>query len=149
MKETINITYNSGYGNMTLYLPEFFPCTAKELNFLLKNVIELDYDHRDQIREDLKKYFKEAAEQEESLYKDFGKEYLDLLQKIADTKQLIKNKKLPNGLPLDDEAVKSEKDYLNVYYKLRNELKKETNDHMKKKKKLLANLATLEKWKRW
>lgn len=48
-KKTIEITYHEGRGHMTIVLDEFFPTDAARLRKLLQ-VIDEDYEHRDELR---------------------------------------------------------------------------------------------------
>lgn len=50
------ITWNYGRGQMTIHMDQFFPCTMQKFKKLLK-IIELDWQHEDELKQTLKVYF--------------------------------------------------------------------------------------------
>ena len=104
----LHIRWETGY--MTIVLDAFFPCSMEKLKKLLK-VVELDWEHRNDLIEKLKVHFQERKAECETLHQDYGKQYFDAKQRTADLTRLVENRKHPNGLPLKrDEWEQANKD---------------------------------------
>lgn len=54
--DDLHITYNHGNGEMLIHLDYFFPCSQVRFNKLLK-IIELDWQHEAELKENLKVHF--------------------------------------------------------------------------------------------
>lgn len=54
--DDLHITYNHGNGQMLIHLDYFFPCSQVRFNKLLK-IIELDWQHEAELKENLKVHF--------------------------------------------------------------------------------------------
>lgn len=70
-------------GSAVIYMPEFFPCTIAKLK-KLKKLIELDWEHCDNLAEQVKEYFEQMARICEETRKRAGLEYLQYKQNAAD-----------------------------------------------------------------
>ena len=110
--EELRIKYDRG--KMVVILNNFFPTSRARLKKLLK-VIDLDYEHRDELIEHLKQFFSEQVPVYKSEFESNGKKYLKYQQLSADTGRVVKNKKRPSGVKLSDEELKQEKERLNPY----------------------------------
>lgn len=101
MGQILYIKWETGYMNINLDV--FFPCTKVKFNKLLK-VIELDWAHRDELRETLKVYFQERIpllpkEAEELRRK--AAEYRKEAAKIKEQIKADKKERKKNGLAPD------------------------------------------------
>ncbi len=110
--EELRIKYDRG--KMVVILNNFFPTSRTRLKKLLK-VIDLDYEHRDELIEHLKQFFSEQIPVYKAEFESNGKKYLQYQQLSADTGRMVKSKKRPSGVRLSDEELKQEKERLKTY----------------------------------
>ena len=110
--EELRIKYDRG--KMVVILNNFFPTSRARLKKLLK-VIDLDYEHRDELIEHLKQFFSEQIPVYKAEFESNGKKYLEYQQLSADTGRMVKSKKRPSGVRLSDEELKQEKERLKTY----------------------------------
>ena len=99
---------------MVVILNNFFPTSRTRLKKLLK-VIDLDYEHRDELIEHLKQFFSEQIPVYKAEFESNGTKYLEYKQLSADTGQMVKSKKRPSGVGLSEEELKQEKERLKTY----------------------------------
>lgn len=111
--EELRIKYDRG--KMVVILNNFFPTSRTRLKKLLK-VIDLDYEHRDELIEHLKQFFSEQIPVYKAEFESNGKKYLEYKQLSADTGRMVKSKKRPSGVGLsEEEELKQEKERLKTY----------------------------------
>ena len=110
--EELRIKYDRG--KMVVILNNFFPTSRARLKKLLK-VIDLDYEHSDELIEQLKQFFSEQIPVYKAEFESNGRKYLECQQLSADTGRMVKSKKRPSGVRLSDEELKQEKERLNTY----------------------------------
>lgn len=110
--EELRIKYDRG--KMVVILNNFFPTSRTRLKKLLK-VIDLDYEHRDELIEHLKQFFSEQIPVYKAEFESNGKTYLEYKQLSADTGRMVKSKKRPSGVGLSEEELKQEKERLKTY----------------------------------
>lgn len=110
--EELRIKYDRG--KMVVILNNFFLTSRARLKKLLK-VIDLDYEHRDELIEHLKQFFSEQIPVYKAEFESNGKKYLQYQQLSADTGRMVKSKKRPSGVRLSDEELKQEKERLKTY----------------------------------
>lgn len=110
--EELRIKYDRG--KMVVIMNNFFPTSRTRLKKLLK-VIDLDYEHRDELIEHLKQFFSEQIPVYKAEFESNGKKYLEYKQLSADTGQMVKSKKRPSGVGLSEEELKQEKERLKTY----------------------------------
>lgn len=110
--EELRIKYDRG--KMVVILDNFFPTSRARLKKLLK-VIDLDYEHSDELIEQLKQFFSEQIPVYKAQFETNGRKYLEYQQLSADTGRVVKSKKRPSGVGLSDEELKQEKERLNTY----------------------------------
>lgn len=110
--EELRIKYDRG--KMVVILDNFFPTSMARLKKLLK-VIDLDYEHSDELIEQLKQFFSEQIPVYKAEFESNGRKYLGYQQLSADTGRMVKSKKRPSGVRLSDEELKQEKERLNTY----------------------------------
>lgn len=91
--EELRIKYDRG--KMVVILNNFFPTSRTRLKKLLK-VIDLDYEHRDELIEHLKQFFSEQIPVYKAEFESNGKKYLEYKQLSADTGRMVKSKKRPS-----------------------------------------------------
>ena len=107
--EELRIKYDRG--KMVVILNNFFPTSRARLKKLLK-VIDLDYEHSDELIEQLKQFFSEQIPVYKAEFESNGRKYLECQQLSADTGRMVKSKKRPSGVRLSDEELKQEKERL-------------------------------------
>lgn len=110
--EELRIKYDRG--KMVVILDNFFPTSRARLKKLLK-VIDLDYEHSEELIEQLKHFFSEQIPVYKAEFESNGRKYLEYKQLSADTGRMVKSKKRPSGVRLSDEELKQEKERLNNY----------------------------------
>ena len=86
--DDLHITYNHGNGEMLIHLDYFFPCSQVRFNKLLK-IIELDWQHEAELKENLKVHFQKRIADLTVLWKENSKLYYDSKEKAASTKQSL------------------------------------------------------------
>lgn len=110
--EELRIKYDRS--KMVVILNNFFPTSRARLKKLLK-VIDLDYEHSEELIEQLKQFFSEQIPVYKTEFESNGRKYLEYQQLSADTGRMVKSKKRPSGVRLSDEELKQEKERLNTY----------------------------------
>lgn len=75
MDELLKIRYR--HGEMTIILENFFPSSQKDLKKLLK-VIELDWDHEDELIEQATTWISEHIQMYEQMEKECANRYVDI-----------------------------------------------------------------------
>ena len=101
-------------GHMNIHMDFFFPCNIQRFKKLLK-IIELDWQHEEELKEKLKVYFQNRMPALVNLWKENSRKYYDFKQKAADTTSLIESRKHPNGLPVLKDELKQAKTDLKEY----------------------------------
>lgn len=87
MEQILYIKWETGY--MNINMDRFFPCTKAKFNKLLK-IIELDWQHRDELRETLKVYFQERIPNLPKEAEELRNKAATYRMKAADLKEQIK-----------------------------------------------------------
>lgn len=142
MMDDLYITYNDGHGQMTVHMNAFFPTSQARLNKLLK-IIELDWQHEDELKEKLKVHFQNKILECEGLQKCSGKDHLNWRQKEADTKAIVATKKFPNGVPLSKDELKQQRENLRYYKEMAKSTLSDFNRHKRNKEQYLKHLELL------
>ena len=93
----IQIKYDNG--QMNIHMDAFFPTSQARLKKLLK-VVDLDFEHRDEIIQTMQQFFQDKVKELEEKRTSSGKKAVEYKQKIADTGAIIESKKHPNGVKL-------------------------------------------------
>lgn len=93
----IQIKYDNG--QMNIHMDAFFPTSQARLKKLLK-VVDLDFEHRDEIIQTMQQFFQGKVKELEEKRINSGKKAVEYKQKIADTGAIIESKKHPNGIKL-------------------------------------------------
>lgn len=93
----LQIKYDNG--QMNIHMDAFFPTSQARLKKLLK-VVDLDFEHKDEIKQTMQQFFQDKVKELEERRISSGKKALDYKQKIADTTAMIQSRKHPNGVPL-------------------------------------------------
>lgn len=93
----IQIKYDNG--QMNIHMDAFFPTSQARLKKLLK-VVDLDFEHRDEIIQTMQQFFQGKVKELEEKRINSGKKAVEYKQKIADTGAIIESKKHPNGVRL-------------------------------------------------
>jgi len=81
MDEILKIRYR--HGEMTIILENFFPSSQKNLKKLLK-VIELDWDHKDELIEQITTWISEHVQMYEQMAKEYANKYVDIRPKALE-----------------------------------------------------------------
>ena len=93
----IQIKYDNG--QMNIRMDAFFPTSQARLKKLLK-VVDLDFEHREEIIQTMQQFFQDKANELEEKRISSGKKAVEYRQKVADTTAIIESRKHPNGVPL-------------------------------------------------
>lgn len=93
----IQIKYDNG--QMNIRMDAFFPTSQARLKKLLK-VVDLDFEHREEIMQTMQQFFQDKVNELEARRICSGKKAVEYKQKIADTTAIIESRKHPNGVPL-------------------------------------------------
>lgn len=113
------LTINWYNGNARIYMPSFFPCNETTYK-KLKKLIQLDYEHEDELLERIRKHFEIQCYIHEASFKQYGKEYLRCMEEKAKYRDLLESHNLGSGIPLKKEQVRDYKKYFNDYKKFAN-----------------------------
>ena len=95
----MDIQIKYGNGQMNIHMAAFFPTSQARLKKLLK-IVDLDFEHRDEIIQTMQQFFQDKVKELEERRINSGKKAVDYKQKIADTNAIIESRKHPNGVPL-------------------------------------------------
>lgn len=101
-------------GHMNIHMDFFFSCNIQRFKKLLK-IIELDWQHEEELKGKLKVHFQNRISALVNLWKENSRKYYDFKQKAADTTSLIESRKHPNGLPVSKGELKQAKIDLKEY----------------------------------
>ena len=93
----IQIKYDNG--QMNIRMDAFFPTSQARLKKLLK-VVDLDFEHREEIMQTMQQFFQDKVNELEEKRISSGKKAVEYKQKISDTTVIIESRKHPNGVPL-------------------------------------------------
>ena len=93
----IQIKYDNG--QMNICMDAFFPTSQARLKKLLK-VVDLDFEHREEIIQTMQQFFQDKVNELEARRISSGKKAVEYKQKIADTTAILESRKHPNGVPL-------------------------------------------------
>lgn len=93
----IQIKYDNG--QMNIRMDAFFPTSQARLKKLLK-VVDLDFEHREEIMQTMQQFFQDKVNELEERRISSGKKAVEYKQKVADTTAIIESRKHPNGVPL-------------------------------------------------
>lgn len=114
MMETLYIKWDTGYMNINTDV--FFPCNMGKFKKLQK-VIELDWEHREELTEKLKLFFQKQILICKAAQKESANKYVDAMQQRNDAERKIKSRKQANGVPLSKSEIEQEKLKLQFYKK--------------------------------
>ena len=104
MKEIVEITYNGGHGHMTIVVAKFFP-TSKVRIDKLKKVIDLDWEHSEQIWVDIRERLKELIPELEADKQKEAHTFHHYNEEVAWLKNRLKDKTSPQGVKLTKEQL--------------------------------------------
>ena len=93
----IQIKYDNG--QMNIRMDAFFPTSQARLKKLL-NVVDLDFEHREEIIQTMQQFFQDKVNELEERRISSGKKAVEYKQKVADTTAIIESRKHPNSVPL-------------------------------------------------
>nr|DAH04323.1 MAG TPA: hypothetical protein [Caudoviricetes sp.] len=95
-------------GHMTINCEAFFPAPQNKLNVLLKT-INLDWEHKDDILNQMMQFLKDLEQQTEAKKVEIKSEYSKEYQKMKDLEHLISDCRHPNGVPISKVEMKTAK----------------------------------------
>lgn len=93
----LSIRWDTGY--MDILKDAFFPCEVSRFRKLLK-VIDLDWEHCDTLKADLKVYFQEKIPALKERRKLLARDLAQANQAVNDLQRLVKTRKKPVGVYL-------------------------------------------------
>ena len=138
MNEMLNIQWDTG--NMTIYMPAFFPCPAGKLN-KLKKIIALDFKHEEALLAQMQAHFRERISECENIYQREGKAYWQHQDKAVSYKQQLADGKTPVGLPLTKEQKKEWRKYVKEFNAFAKACERNTLQAQKQKEWFEAHLG--------
>ena len=109
----IQIKYDNG--QMNIRMDAFFPTSQARLKKLLK-VVDLDFEHREEIIQTMQQFFQDKVNELEEKRISSGKKAVEYKQKIADTTVILESRKHPNGVPLTKDELADIKEQ-NTHFK--------------------------------
>lgn len=142
MNEDLTIQYDRG--QITIHLENFLPASQVNLKKLLK-INELDWKHDKENLKQVIDYCKKRIEDEQQRKKNASEKYVKNHQPMLDTTRIVENKKMPNGVQLTNEELKTKKEELRH---LKAVVDAASSDYKKSErniKQLQVNLQELEK----
>ena len=104
MNETVEITYNGGNGHMTIIVAKFFP-TSKARIDKLKKIIDMDWEHREQVWVDIRERLKELIPELEADKQKEGRTCYHYNEEVLWLKNCLKEKRNPQGVKLTKEQL--------------------------------------------
>lgn len=114
----INICYNNGHGKMHIYLDLFLPCPQTKFKKLL-NIIELDWEHQDELKATLESCLKEKLADLKDLLKENLEKYSFHHEEMIGWSVIVETKKHANGVKLTEDELKMAKDFLSRHKRSR------------------------------
>jgi len=112
MTEVLHIGWYTGH--MDINMRAFFPCTVANYKKLLQ-VIRMDLEHENDIMQTLQRFFSDMVQVKDEEWRTESKNFWNYQQKEADMCHIIKDKKFPNGLPLNKEQMAYARECMKEY----------------------------------
>ena len=140
----IQIKYDNG--QMNIRMDAFFPTSQARLKKLLK-VVDLDFEHREEIIQTMQQFFQDKVNELEEKRISSGKKAVEYKQKIADTTAIIESRKHPNGVPLTKDELADIKEQNKHFKGVYAGCLSDFNRSIKQKDLFLKHLEILEQRK--
>lgn len=140
----IQIKYDNG--QMNIHMDAFFPTSQARLKKLLK-VVDLDFEHRDEIIQTMQQFFQDKVKELEERRINSGKKAVDYKQKIADTNAIIESRKHPNGVKLTKDELTDIKEQNKHFKAVYAGCSSDFNRSIRQKDLFLKHLEILEQRK--
>ena len=140
----IQIKYDNG--QMNIRMDAFFPTSQARLKKLL-NVVDLDFEHREEIMQTMQQFFQDKVNELEERRISSGKKAVEYKQKVADTTAIIESRKHPNGVPLTKDELADIKEQNKHFKAVYAECLSDLNRSIKQKDLFLKHLEILEQRK--
>ena len=140
----IQIKYDNG--QMNIRMDAFFPTSQARLKKLL-NVVDLDFEHREEIMQTMQQFFQDKANELEERRISSGKKAVEYKQKVADTTSIIESRKHPNGVPLTKDELADIKEQNKHFKAVYAGCLSDFNRSIKQKDLFLKHLEILEQRK--
>jgi len=138
--ENIIIQYERG--RMEINAGQFFPAAPRRFQRLLK-VVDLDWEHREEIRGALEVEFREKIAEREERILFYRKQLGKYQQEEAEAGRAVEAKKAPGGIPLTKEELKNQKEKLKYSRTQVRNLTRELKTCEREKKGYMGNLQLL------
>ena len=133
-------------GQMNIRMDAFFPTSQARLKKLLK-VVDLDFEHREEIMQTMQQFFQDEVNELEARRISSGKKAVEYKQKIADTTAIIESRKHPNGVPLTKDELADIKEQNKHFKAVYAGCLSDFNRSIKQKDLFLKHLEILEQRK--
>ena len=140
----IQIKYDNG--QMNIRMDAFFPTSQARLKKLLK-VVDLDFEHREEIIQTMQQFFQDKVNELEARRISSGKKAVEYKQKVADTTSIIESRKHPNGVPLTKDELADIKEQNKHFKAVYAGCLSDFNRSIKQKDLFLKHLEILEQRK--
>lgn len=139
MKETVDITYNGGYGHMTIVVAKFFP-TSKARIDKLKKIIDMDWEHREQVWVDIRERLKEVLPELETEKKKEAHTFFHYNEEVVWLKNRLKDKTSPQGVKLTKEQLEEYREKKKRFGEIARKAKSDFNRIQKQIEQVKQNL---------
>ena len=140
----IQIKYDNG--QMNIHMDAFFPTSQARLKKLL-NVVDRDFEHREEIMQTMQQFFQDKVNELEERRISSGKKAVEYKQKVADTTAIIESRKHPNGVPLTKDELVDIKEQNKHFKAVYTGCLSDFNRRIKQKDLFLKHLEILEQRK--
>ena len=140
----IQIKYDNG--QMNIRMDAFFPTSQARLKKLL-NVVDLDFEHREEIMQTMQQFFQDKVNELEERRISSGKKAVEYKQKVADTTAIIESRKHLNGVPLTKDELADIKEQNKHFKAVYAGCLSDFNRSIKQKDLFLKHLEILEQRK--
>ena len=140
----IQIKYDNG--QMNIRMDAFFPTSQARLKKLLK-VVDLDFEHREEIIQTMQQFFQDKVNELEARRISSGKKAVEYIHKIADITAILESRKHLNGVPLTKDELADIKEQNKHFKAVYAGCLSDFNRSIKQKDLFLKHLEILEQRK--
>lgn len=141
----VHVVYNDGNGHMTINCENFFPTSQNKLKQMLK-IVDLDYEHKDQVLQNFHSYLVDSADKLQENLGEIAEKYSVFRTNYSELLENVTNCKHTNGVPYTKDELKQAKEDLKELKKQVNSLEQEFKVVQKKMMKTRVNAEIIKEW---
>ena len=141
----VHVTYNSGMGHMTINCEHFFPASQNKLKQMLK-IVDLDYEHREQILQDFHSYLVESEQELKGFLPKIAEKYSISRTKFKEMQENVQYCRKSNGVPYTKDELKQAKEDLKEMKKEVSSLENDFKSVQKRMQKTKVNAEIVKGW---